>query len=44
VGEGSDAPVYFLLIEWADGRIRLVRDYRYVPYIAEEAEFTAAGG
>jgi len=44
VREGSDAPVYFLLIEWADGRIRLVRDYRYVPYIAEEAEFTAAGG
>jgi len=41
--EGSDRPIYFLLIEWADGRIRLVRDYRYVPYIAEEAGFTPAG-
>ncbi len=42
VREGSDTPAYFLLIEWADGRIRLVRDYRYVPYIADQAGFAPA--
>jgi RNA polymerase sigma-70 factor, ECF subfamily len=40
VRQGSDAPAYFILIEWADGRIDLVRDFRYVPYIAEAASFT----
>jgi RNA polymerase sigma-70 factor (ECF subfamily) len=36
-GDG-ERPEYFVLIEWSDGRVSLIRDYRYVPYIAREAE------
>lgn len=32
-------PAYFILLEWADGRVTSIRDYRYVPYIADEAIF-----
>jgi RNA polymerase sigma-70 factor (ECF subfamily) len=35
---GAPAPAYFILLEWEDGRLRSIRDYRYVPYIAREAE------
>ena len=31
-------PSYFILLEWEDGRVKSIRDYRYVPYIACEAE------
>jgi len=37
-GEGS-APSYFILLEWEDGLVKAIRDYRYVPYIAREAEY-----
>ncbi len=30
------APPYFILLEWKDDRIALIRDYRYVSYIARE--------
>jgi RNA polymerase sigma-70 factor, ECF subfamily len=36
---GADKPAYFVLLEFEDGRVALIRDFRYVPYIAEEAEF-----
>lgn len=36
--EGSSAPSYFILIDFADGRVEAIRDYRYVPYIAADAE------
>ncbi|HEY1558405.1 MAG TPA: sigma-70 family RNA polymerase sigma factor [Kofleriaceae bacterium] len=32
-------PAYFILLAWHDGRVAAIRDYRYVPYIAREAEF-----
>lgn len=35
----SPAPAYFVLIEWQDQRIRLIRDFRYVPYIAAGARY-----
>lgn len=35
---GADAPAYFILLEWENGRVSSIRDYRYVPYIAREAE------
>lgn len=35
---GAPDPAYFILLEWEDGRVRSIRDYRYVPYIAREAE------
>ena len=36
---GAQMPAYFILLEFADGRVRLIRDYRYVPYIVNDAEF-----
>ena len=32
-------PAYFILLEVEDGRVTSIRDFRYVPYIAAEAEF-----
>jgi RNA polymerase sigma factor (sigma-70 family) len=31
-------PSHFMRIEWRDSRITSIRDYRYVPYVAESAE------
>jgi hypothetical protein len=36
---GADAPQYFILLDWQSGRVEAIRDFRYVPYIAAEAEF-----
>jgi RNA polymerase sigma-70 factor (ECF subfamily) len=37
---GSAAkPAYFILLEWEAGRVKTIRDFRYVPYVAAEAEF-----
>lgn len=36
---GAPAPSYFILLEWEGGVVKAIRDYRYVPYIAREAEF-----
>ena len=33
------SPAYFILLEFEDGRVTSIRDFRYVPYIAAEAEF-----
>ena len=38
---GSDAPAYFILLEWENGRVSSIRDFRYVPYIAREAQLEA---
>jgi RNA polymerase sigma factor (sigma-70 family) len=35
---GSPTPAYFILVDMEDGRVASIRDYRYVPYIAIEAE------
>ncbi|HTA21726.1 MAG TPA: sigma-70 family RNA polymerase sigma factor [Polyangia bacterium] len=32
----SAQPSYFVLLEWRDARVALIRDFRYVPYIADE--------
>ncbi|MEO8704966.1 MAG: sigma factor [Kofleriaceae bacterium] len=37
--DGAAAPAYFILLAWRDGRIATIRDFRYVPYIAVDAEF-----
>ncbi len=36
---GGSAPRYFILLDWANGAVKSIRDYRYVPYIANEAEY-----
>ncbi len=35
---GAAEPAYFILLEWEDGRVKSIRDFRYIPYIAREAE------
>jgi RNA polymerase sigma-70 factor (ECF subfamily) len=34
----SGAPIYFLLLDWADGRLLRIRDFRYARYALEDAE------
>jgi RNA polymerase sigma-70 factor, ECF subfamily len=36
---GTNKPAYFILLAFEDGRVTSIRDFRYVPYIAAEAEF-----
>ena len=35
----APTPTYFILLEWRDGRVSNIRDFRYVSYIAKEATF-----
>jgi RNA polymerase sigma factor (sigma-70 family) len=37
---GSTQPAYFIRLSWERGRLMDIRDFYYVPYIAEEARFT----
>jgi RNA polymerase sigma-70 factor (ECF subfamily) len=37
--DGAERPAYFILLELEGGRVTAIRDFRYVPYIAAEAEF-----
>jgi RNA polymerase sigma-70 factor (ECF subfamily) len=41
---GAPTPAYFILMEFEDGRVRSIRDFRYVPYIAAEAEIETVFG
>jgi RNA polymerase sigma-70 factor, ECF subfamily len=36
---GAEKPAYFILLEFEGGRVKSIRDFRYVPYITTEAEF-----
>ncbi len=40
----SREPAYFVLLEVSAGRISLIRDFRYIPYIAIDARYSAVGG
>ncbi|MCW5657742.1 MAG: sigma-70 family RNA polymerase sigma factor [Burkholderiaceae bacterium] len=35
-------PAYMMWLEWDDGRIQFIRDYRYVRYVVAEIELTLA--
>jgi RNA polymerase sigma-70 factor, ECF subfamily len=37
----SSVPAYFILLESDAGRIELIRDFRYIPYIASGANFAS---
>jgi RNA polymerase sigma-70 factor (ECF subfamily) len=39
---GAARPSYFILLEWDGERVASIRDFRYVPYIANEAELEPA--
>jgi RNA polymerase sigma-70 factor, ECF subfamily len=36
---GAPKASYFILLDWDGDRVKAIRDFRYVPYIAAEAEF-----
>jgi RNA polymerase sigma-70 factor (ECF subfamily) len=38
---GAEKPAYFMLLDFEDGRVKTIRDFRYVPYIADEAAVTS---
>jgi RNA polymerase sigma factor (sigma-70 family) len=38
----SSRPAYFILLEWYEGRVDRIRDFRHVPYIAGDANFLPA--
>jgi RNA polymerase sigma-70 factor, ECF subfamily len=38
--EPSGAPVYFMLIDWVNGKVARIRDYRYARYVMADAEIT----
>jgi RNA polymerase sigma-70 factor (ECF subfamily) len=31
-------PSSFMWLEWTDGRISFIRDYRHVPYVVDDAD------
>ncbi len=39
---GHEAPAYFILLEFEEDRVTSIRDFRYVAYIAAEADFEIA--
>lgn len=39
---GNSKPSYFMWLEWRDDRISFIHDYRYVRYVATDAEFALA--
>jgi RNA polymerase sigma factor (sigma-70 family) len=41
--DGAARPAYFILVTWEAGRVQQIRDFRYVSYIADEADVHAAG-
>jgi RNA polymerase sigma-70 factor (ECF subfamily) len=38
----AEKPSYLMWLEWKDGRISFIRDYRYVRYIVDDAELVLA--
>lgn len=36
--DGAEAPAYFILVAFDNGSVVAIRDFRYVPYIARDAE------
>ena len=41
---GDPKPSYIMWLEWRDGRISFIRDYRYVRYVVADAELALAPG
>jgi hypothetical protein len=38
----SVKPSYLMWLEWTDGRVSFIRDYRYVRYVIDDAELVLA--
>ena len=41
-GPQAVKPSYFMWLEWTDGRISFIHDYRYVRYVVDDAELVLA--
>ena len=41
-GSAAAKPSYLMWLEWTDGRISFIRDYRYVRYVVDDAELVLA--
>ena len=41
--EPAGAPSYFVLLDWVDGEVTRIRDYRYARYVMADAEVTVDG-
>jgi RNA polymerase sigma-70 factor (ECF subfamily) len=39
---GGERPSYFMWLEWRDGRISFIRDYRYARYVVDDAKLRLA--
>lgn len=39
--EPSSQPAYFIVLTWRDGRVSLIRDYRYARYVMRDADVAA---
>jgi RNA polymerase sigma-70 factor, ECF subfamily len=35
----ASGPKYFMLLNWADGKVAAIRDFRHAPYVIEGAEY-----
>jgi RNA polymerase sigma-70 factor (ECF subfamily) len=42
--EVDSKPRYFVLVEWAEGRVAKIRDFRYVPYVMEDCRWSLLEG
>lgn len=40
--QAAPKPIHFMWLEWREGRISFIRDYRYVGYVTDEAELVLA--
>jgi RNA polymerase sigma-70 factor (ECF subfamily) len=40
---GAETPSYFIVLDWVDGQVAAIRDFRYVRYIASDAEYELLG-
>jgi RNA polymerase sigma-70 factor (ECF subfamily) len=39
--DGASGPKYFMLLNWTNGKIATIRDFRHAPYVIDGAEYQA---
>jgi RNA polymerase sigma-70 factor (ECF subfamily) len=40
--DASGAPSYFVLLDWAEGRVAEIRDFRHARYVVADADVVVA--
>jgi RNA polymerase sigma-70 factor (ECF subfamily) len=41
--DGSASPAYFIVLQWAEGKLSSIRDFRYARYVIESADVVILG-